>query len=332
MTTRSLWSFITVLSLAIGMSHVARAVSPTPDEMVEAHRCATAIFSGAALSNALQPGLEVVSNYDLVQKNARFGKPLKLAGQSIVHGLFCHANSRIIVRLPGPGKTFDAVVGVDSNEQTAGGRGSVVFAVHVGGKEVFRSAVQKEGMPPLPVKVDLAGAKEFVLEVNDSGDGIACDQADWADAKIALADGKTVWLADLPMAGGPTVADGRNPPFSFVYGGRPSSEFLKNWKVARASQQLDPQRTQWTVTYTDPTTGLIVRAIGIEYRDFPTVEWTLHFTNSGRAATPILENIQALDMRFAKGHYGEFLLHNAVGSPCAPQRLRAAGDPLAAER
>ena len=150
--------------------------------------------------------------------------------------------------------------------------------------------------------------------------------------KLLWPTARRVWLADLPMAGGPTVADGRNPPFSFVYGGRPSSEFLKNWKVARASQQLDPQRTQWTVTYTDPTTGLIVRAIGIEYRDFPTVEWTLHFTNSGRAATPILENIQALDMRFAKGHYGEFLLHNAVGSPCAPQRLRAAGDPLAAER
>ena len=138
MTTRSLWSFITVLSLAIGMSHVARAVSPTPDEMVEARRCATAIFSGAALSNALQPGLEVVSNYDLVQKNARFGKPLKLAGQSIVHGLFCHANSRIIVRLPGPGKTFDAVVGVDSNEQT--GRGSRKCRVR-------RTCGRKGGLP-----------------------------------------------------------------------------------------------------------------------------------------------------------------------------------------
>jgi len=47
------------------------------------------------------PGLEVLQNYDAVQKNARFGKPLHLAGRaherghtSSVHGLFCHASSR----------------------------------------------------------------------------------------------------------------------------------------------------------------------------------------------------------------------------------------------
>ena len=172
-------------------------------------------------------------------------------------------------------------MGVDSNEQTIGGRGSVVFTVQVGGKEAFRSAVLREGMPPVPVKVDLAGATEFVLAVGDAGDGIACDQADWADAKVTLADGKSVWLADLPMAGGPAVIDPAGPPFSFVYDGRPSSELLKDWKLERTSKPLDEQRTQRTLTYTDPKTGLVVRVVGVEYRDFPTVEWTVYFKNPG---------------------------------------------------
>jgi alpha-galactosidase len=57
--------------------------------------------------------------------------------------------------------------------------------------------------------------------------------------------------------------------------------------------------------------------VGIEYRDFPTVEWTVYFKNQGTAPTPILEKIQALDVKFRRGRYGEFLLHHAVGSPCA---------------
>ncbi|MBE0565114.1 MAG: 50S ribosome-binding GTPase [Krumholzibacteria bacterium] len=59
------------------------------------------------------------------------------------------------VHLPGPGKVFTATVGVDSNDQTSGGRGSVVFIVRVAGKEAMKSEVIREGMPPLPVRVDL---------------------------------------------------------------------------------------------------------------------------------------------------------------------------------
>jgi alpha-galactosidase len=326
MKTKVLLALVTLFS-ALSFSQVM-AVSPTADETAEARRWTTAMFEGVVSPNALTPGLEVLANYDLVQKNNRFGKPLKLAGSTSLHGLFCHAGSKIVVRLPSPGKTFEALAGVDSNEQTQGGRGSVIFAVQVSGKDAFRSEIQREGMAPLPVKVNLAGAKEFTIEANDGGDGNSCDQADWADAKITLADGKTLWLADLPMVGGPAVADPNTPPFSFVYDGRPSSEFLKDWKFERASKALDDQRTERTLTYTDPKTGLILRVVGIEYRDFPTIEWTLHFKNSGTTATPILEKIQALDMKLARGHYGEYLLHNAVGSPCQPNDYAPVETPL----
>ena len=298
-------------------SQWAHAVSVSPDEMLDARRFVAAAFEGGVPKTDAQPGLEVVANFDAVQKNARFGKPLKLAGKAYARGLFCHASSKIVVRLPGPGKTFETEVGLDSNEQTSGGRGSVVFSVVVGEKEAFRSAVLKEGMPAVPVTVDLRGAEEFLLQVGDSGDGFACDQADWADARIILADGQTVWLDELPASVGPAVVEAGGPFFSFTYGGRPSSELLKTWKVERSANKLDDARTEWSIVYTDPKTGLVVRCTGVEYHDFPTVEWTLHFKNPGTSPTPILENIQALDMRFARGHYGEFLLHHAVGSPCA---------------
>ncbi|MCY2989096.1 MAG: alpha-galactosidase [Planctomycetota bacterium] len=307
----------TMVLLVLVTPPPAGAISPVPDELLEATRFVRAALEGVAPQTAAGPGLEVVTNYDSVQKNTRFGKPLKLASQPCTRGIFCHAPSKIVVRLPGPGKTFAAQVGLDTNEQTAGGRGSVVFSVDVGTREVFRSDVLREGMPPASADVELGGATEFVLQVGDSGDGISCDQADWAEAKITLADGRIVWLDELPVAGGPTRAEVGSPLFSFTYGDQPSSQLLKTWKVERNSKQLDQNRTQWSIVYTDPQTGLVVRCVAIAYHAFPTVEWTVTFQNAGPADTPILANIQALDLQFARGHYGEFLLHHAVGSPAA---------------
>ena len=90
----------------------------------------------------------------------------------------------------------------------------------------------------------------------------------------------------LPMAGGPAVADPNNPPFSFIYDGQPSARFLKKLEIGTGLKAARPA--------TDPTdsylyrskTGLVVRAVGIEYHDFPTVEWTLYLKNPGTAATP----------------------------------------------
>ena len=87
------------------------------------------------------------------------------------------------------------------------------------------------------------------------------------------------------------------PFFSFTYDAKPSAELLKTWELKRASRQLDDKRTEHTLTYADPKTGLTIRCVGIEYRDFPTLEWTLYFKNAGRKDTPILADIQALDIQ-----------------------------------
>jgi len=112
------------------------------------------------------------------------------------------------------------------------------------------------------------------------------------------------------------------PFFSFTYGGKSSVEFLGTWELKRAVRRLDAQRTEHILTYCDRKTGLVIRCIGIEYRDFPTVEWTLYFKNTGARDTPILSDIQALDIRLERTagpstEQTEFRLHHHVGSPCA---------------
>lgn len=288
---------------------------PSAEELSDAAEWVAAKFYGRAERPRPGPRIKVIANHDPVQQNARAGRPMRIADREYVRGLYCHAYSKLVVHLPGPASLFEAVAGVDSNDQTSGGRGSVVFAVYVEGREAFRSGVMREGMPPVPVCVHLAGATEFVLEVGDAGDGIACDQADWADARVTCADGTVLWLGDLPLdtRRGPYTAD---LPFSFVYNGRPSAELLQAWQFKRETHRLDENREQIILTWLDPATGLEVRCVATRYLDFPTVEWTVYFRNAGKADTPIIENIQALDTRLERNAEGEFVLHHFTGTPC----------------
>lgn len=310
-------AFVSVLAGCIGWTCVGWAVTPSEQELAEAARWSAAKFGGKANEVKPAPGLYVLANHDPVQLNARGGKPMRIADRSFTRGLYCHAASRVIVRLPGQGGEFAAVVGVDSNEQTSGGRGSVHFAVEVNGQQRFKSPLLREGNPGQSANVDLGGATEFVLVVDDAGDGIACDQADWADAKVKMKDGREIWLADLPLTdvngNTPLTTD---PPFTFVYDGQHSTDLLKQWTFSRNARDIDANRVQHTLTYADGGTGLEVRCVAVVYRDFPTVEWTVFFKNTGAKDTPILSDILPLDWRPERSGRGELLLRHFRGSPC----------------
>ncbi|HOX56920.1 MAG TPA: NPCBM/NEW2 domain-containing protein [Candidatus Paceibacterota bacterium] len=302
--------------LAIGAQTAGAAVGPA--ELAEARRWAAAKLAGAQAPEKPEPGLVVLANHGPVQKNARGARPLHLGEKEFTRGLFCHAPSKILVLLPGAGGLFEAVAGVDTNDQTSGGRGSVDFSVKVRGEERFRSGMMREGMAGKRVAVKLAGATEFVLQIEETPDGIACDQADWAEAKVTLLDGSTLWLADLPLREGERAAYSTDAPFSFVYDGRNSAELLKAWPCQRSARKLDAQRTERTAVWTDPATGLQVRLVGIEYGDFPTVEWVVHFRNTGPADTPILSDIQAVDLTLRRTGSGEYVLNHHAGDDCSP--------------
>ena len=88
--------------------------------MAEASEWAAAKFKGVVASEPRAFGLVVLANNDLVQLNSRGGKPMRVADKEYTRGLYCHAPSKLIVRLPGPGARFTAVAGVDSNDNTSG--------------------------------------------------------------------------------------------------------------------------------------------------------------------------------------------------------------------
>ncbi len=303
-------SFVSLIVLACATR--ALAVEVLPEEMADAARWAAARFQGVAETREAVPGLTVLENYGPVQANGRDGQPLRIAGKTYSHGLYCHANSRILARLPGPGKTFSAVVGVDTNGSYSGG--SIVFAVSVGAREVFASAVLTRGQEGLPVTADLSGATEFLIAARDGGDTINSDQAAWAEATVAMEDGSVIRIGDLPLIQFQPAPYTTEAPFSFVYGAKSFSELVKTWEVERSEQVLDAERVGRAVTYTDPNTGLVVRCDAVVYKDFPTVEWTLHFKNTGAADTPILSDIRALDTRFERTMDGEFTLHRHTGT------------------
>ena len=133
--------------VAIMVTRFVCAVGPTPVEMDDARQWGAAKFGGVVQQSEKGVGIEVVANNGPLQANRRGGKPMHLGTQTFTRGLYAHAPSRLAVRLAQPGQRFDALVGVDTNDQTSGGRGSVVFEVHIGGKAVWTSDVRREGMP-----------------------------------------------------------------------------------------------------------------------------------------------------------------------------------------
>src|SRR5580698_8960124 len=85
-------------------------------------------------------------------------------------------------------------------------------------------------------------------------------------------------------------------PFSFVYGRQSSGALLKAWPSKTAIRQLDGRRVEHTLVWTDPKTSLQVRLTAVNFPGSPVVEWTEYFRNDGKVDTPILEDVQPLDI------------------------------------
>ncbi len=107
------------------------------------------------------------------------------------------------------------------------------------------------------------------------------------------------------------------PPFSFVYGDRQSRDILPSWKFEVKHSDLDATKAQQETIYTDPDTGLVVRAVATHFKDFPAVEWVLHFKNTGASDTPILQSIQPLHATLSSAA-GDPIIHYSRGAACSP--------------
>jgi len=160
------------------------------------------LFSGAAFAG------QTVSLSSLDLKNTQQewgdphadksvdGHPLSIGGKKFDNGLGTHATSYLRVQLDGNAKEFKAWVGVDDEEMGQPSR--VVFSVIGDGKTLWQSGIMKSGDAAKQVDVDLTGVKKLLLFVNNGGDGIDFDHADWADAQFVMAQGAPETLPPPP--------------------------------------------------------------------------------------------------------------------------------------
>jgi alpha-galactosidase len=110
-------------------------------------------------------------------------------------------------------------------------------------------------------------------------------------------------------------AKGEIPPFSFVYKGKNSNNFITGWEYKAEEIQSSESNTEvFLYTYTDKKTGLSVKCRVTGFIDFPAVEWVLTFINSSSKNTPFLEKVAAIDYSFIESEAGTFILHHARGS------------------
>jgi hypothetical protein len=114
------------------------------------------------------------------------GHTISLRAGTFVKGLGVHANSDVAFCLGANCTRFKATVGIDDEVAPDG---SVVFSVVADGKTLLTTPQLTGVSVPVPVDVDVSGAKQVDLVVNDGGDGNAHDHSDWAGAQSLCAGG-----------------------------------------------------------------------------------------------------------------------------------------------
>jgi alpha-galactosidase len=118
------------------------------------------------------------------------------------------------------------------------------------------------------------------------------------------------------------------PPFSFVLGGKPSSGLLKNW-TRTVEARDEPGQTRYRVAWTDPDTGLRVAAEAVVYKRCAAADWVLHFENTGKQDSPMIEDIQAVDVTLGTAQPDQpGTLHHLAGDDCSERSFQPLVSPL----
>ena len=117
------------------------------------------------------------------------GHVLTIGREMFDRGLGVHANCETVYELP-PNEflLFETLVGLDAEVTDNQGRptegGTIRFEVYLDDQCLQRSGIVSNSVSPTLLSVPLAQARLLRLVVRDAGDGIACDHADWAMARL----------------------------------------------------------------------------------------------------------------------------------------------------
>ena len=127
------------------------------------------------------------------------GHPLTVCGKTYDHGFGARPESGVGFFANGRVTAFDALVGIDDDSEKASafagyGQPTAEFRVWADGRVVWTSGPVKFKQKPVPVHVDLTGAREIVLETRGGGAWTATHRTngDWLDARFTCAAGATL--------------------------------------------------------------------------------------------------------------------------------------------
>ncbi len=145
----------------------------------EAHKTAPIEKIDGIFLDTIEP-VSVKQGFGELKKNRSvWNKEMVIGGRHFRRGLGSHANGEIVYNLGGKYRAFQAWAGPDMATH-----GSMGFTVFVDGQKRWESGRMVRGDAAKRVEVDLTGAKELRLVMDDGGDSIGGDHADWADARL----------------------------------------------------------------------------------------------------------------------------------------------------
>lgn len=164
--------------------------------------------------------------------------PLTVNGVVYQRGIGAHSIGRMLFDLGGKALSISGLAGADDNNLYAG---KFQFKIIGDRKELWKSGVVKKGDPIQEFNVDLSGIDKVLLLVEECGDGIMYDHADWINVKVttrgevkpipawpkAIAKEKYILTPQSPER--PII---NNP---LVYGARPGNPFL--WTIMATGQR-----------------------------------------------------------------------------------------------
>ena len=193
--------------------------------------------------------------------------PMTVGGVVYPHGLGTHAVSRLLVNLRGAATRFEAMAGVDDEKKTS--PASVQFQVYVDGKRKLETPILHGGDVPVPISVDLTGAKRMILVVTDAEDGNDSDHADWAGALLTLAPGATdkpETMADVISSEPPLPIHRGDSPVPAIHGPRitgatPGHPFLFRIPATGLAPLTYSAKNLPAGLTLDKTTGIITGAL-----------------------------------------------------------------------
>ncbi len=112
------------------------------------------------------------------------GTPLSIGGQGYETGFGTCAVSRIEISFPARYKTFTGSCGIDDVFKEHESLGSVVFKILHGEKVLFETPLMRGRMKAMDFRVPVNGLSSLTLLVEDGGDGINSDHADWVNLNL----------------------------------------------------------------------------------------------------------------------------------------------------